>query len=269
LNINTHKAYSNYNSLQTTLTKQSGWFNYTFAYTWSKAMGIVSSPVNRLDIDENYGVLGFDRTHVVAASYVITVPDLVKGGGNAFAKGIANGWQISGIVQASSGVNIQMNTSNNLNLNARDPRDPNRSLGGPDIYGTDAIQIMPRLTCDPRSNLQSTQYINGACFAPPIPGTSTSFGVNGPSIWPLLRGPGFFNADLSVFKNFKWGEARNIQFRASSYNFANHPVSSFVNGDQNLRAEFNQAGQLLNSRFGYADSKVGRRIIQLGLRFIF
>jgi hypothetical protein len=84
-----------------------------------------------------------------------------------------------------------------------------------------------------------------------------------------LRGPAFFNTDLSVFKNFKWGESRNIQFRASSYNLPNHPVASFVNGDQNLRMEFNRSGQLLNSRFGYADSKVGRRIIQLGLRFIF
>lgn len=269
LNVNTHKAYSNYNSLQSTLTKQSGWINYTLAYTWSKSLGTISSPVNRLDIDENYGVLGFDRTHVLAGSYVINVPDLVKGGGNAFAKGVANGWQISGIVQASSGVNILRNTSNNLNLNARDPRDPNRSLGAPDVFGTNAITLMPRLTCDPRDNLQSNQYINGACFAPPIPGTANSFGVNGPSIWPYLRGPAFFNADISVFKNFKWGEARNIQFRASAYNFPNHPVASFVNGDQNLRMEFNQAGQLQNSRFGYADSKVGRRIIQFGLRFLF
>ena len=270
LNVNSHKSYSNYNSLQSTLTKQSGWINYTFAYTWSKAMGVVGSTVNNLEIDKNYGVLGFDRTHVMASSYVINVPDLVKGGGNLFAKGIANGWQISGILQLSSGVNIQQNTSNNLNLLAPDlTPGATRTLGGPDIVGTNAIVMMPRILCDPTSNLQSNQYINGSCFAPPIAGQNGRMGVNGASIWPYLRGPAFFNTDLSVFKNFKWGESRNIQFRASSYNLPNHPVSSFVNGDQNLRMEFNRAGQLLNPRFGYADSKVGRRIIQFGLRFLF
>ncbi|MGQ9918810.1 MAG: hypothetical protein ACUVS7_15485, partial [Bryobacteraceae bacterium] len=63
--------------------------------------------------------------------------------------------------------------------------------------------------------------------------------------------------------------SKNVQFRFSAYNVATHPNVSFVNGDQNLRMTMDAAGRITNPRFGYADSKVGRRIVQLGLRFLF
>lgn len=269
LNINSHKAYSNYHSLQTTLTKQTGPINYTFAYTFSKALGTVPNWLNSLDRDANYGVLGFDRTHIVAGSWVLNVPDLVKTG-NAFAKGVANGWQLSGIVQWNSGANLQQASGDTTNmfLRARLP-DNSGDMNSPWVTGTNAIRLMPRLTCDPRDGLTEGQYMNGACFAPPIPGQNGQFGVNGPLVWPYLQGPAFFNADLSIFKNFKISESKSLEFRASAYNFMNHPVRSFVGGDPNLRLEFDAAGNLLNDRFGYADSKVGKRIINLGVKFVF
>ena len=58
------------------MTKQTGIVNFTFAYTWSKALGIISNPINSLFRDDNYGVLGFNRPHIVAGSYVVNVPDL-------------------------------------------------------------------------------------------------------------------------------------------------------------------------------------------------
>lgn len=274
LNLDTHNSYANYHGLQTTFTRQTGWLSYTVAYTWSKAMGIVSRTVDNLNLKNNYGPLDIDRTHVFATSYVITVPEFAKHS-NWLAKGVVNGWQISGIVQASSGVNILQSNDNyqNLNFSAISPipatDGSQRTIGGPELNGTDAIRVMPRVICDPRSNLQSGQYINGACFAAPIVNTNGTQGVNGSLILPYLRGPVFFNTDLSVFKNFKWGERRNLQFRASAYNLPNHPVRSFVNGDQNLRLELDAAGKVQNPRFGYADSKVGHRTIQLGVRFLF
>jgi len=272
LNVNSHNFSSNYNSLQTTLTKQSGWLNYTFAYTWSKAMGIVNNPADNLVRNNNYGPLNIDRTHILAASYVVNVPDLVKSG-NTVARGLANGWQISGIVQASSGVNLQRNADVSLNFAAWSPIPANdgsrRRIGGPELTGTNAISVMPRITCDPRSNLQPGQYINGSCFAAPIVDPAGNPGVNGSLIWPYLRGPAFYNADISVFKNFRMGESKNLQLRAQAYNFLNHPIRSFVNGDQNLRLELDRDGVPQNPRFGFADSKVGRRVIQLGIRFLF
>jgi hypothetical protein len=37
-----------------------------------------------------------------------------------------------------------------------------------------------------------------------------------------LRGPGAYNVDLSVFKDFKFGETRILQFRLEAFNLFNH-----------------------------------------------
>jgi len=268
LNVRSHTFYANYHSLQATLARQVGNLNYTIAYTWSKAMGIVSNTLDNFTLENNYGPLAFDRTHLLSASYVYTLPSPVKG--NLVAQGLVNGWQLSGIVQATSGVNLQQVASNNFNLNAVIPGDTQgRTFSGQSLYGTNAITATPRVICDPKSGLKEGQYINSACFAPPILGAPGQPGVGGPLIMPYMRGPAFFNTDLSLFKNFKIDEAKNLQFRFSAFNFPNHPVRSFVNGDQNLRLDYNAAGVLNNSRFGYADSKVGRRVIQLAVKFFF
>jgi hypothetical protein len=268
LKVNSHNWYSRYHSLQTMLTKQTGAFNTMVSYTWSKAMGIVDNPINFLDRDANYGPLPSDRTHIFAASYVYTIPNVAPAS-NPFLKGLANGWMLSGILQATSGVNLQQANGadgTNFNLNAAYA---GRSLNNTDVLGTNAVRLQPRITCDPREGLQSNQYVNGSCFAAPIPGSNGQLGVNGSTIFPYLRGPGFFNTDLSLFKNFAVTERQNLQFRFSAYNLPNHPNRSFVNSDQNLRLNFNAAGQMTNNRFGYADYKVGRRNIQLGIRYSF
>ena len=119
------------------------------------------------------------------------------------------------------------------------------------------------ITCDPRSNLADGQFINGNCFAPPTPGH------NGSYVFPYIKGPAFFNSDLSLFKNFQMGETRKLQFRASAFNFVNHPLRSFTNGDPNFTLNFDASGKLLNDRFGYADTKFGRRVIQLAIKYYF
>jgi hypothetical protein len=131
------------------------------------------------------------------------------------------------------------------------------------INGTPDISVQPVITCDPRHGLTSNQYINGSCFGLPSPGHNGSF------IFPYLRGPAYINHDLSMFKNFSFSESRKLQFRFSAYNFLNHPIDSFLPGDPNLNLNFNGAGQMTNTRFGYADSKVGHRIIQLAVKFYF
>jgi hypothetical protein len=265
INFLTHNFYQNYHALQTTLAKQTGNFNYTLAYTWSKAMGIRGSGqgqvTDQLDFRNNYGPLAYDRTHIFSATYVYTLPKLVSG--NKLAEGVINGWQISGITQIYSGVNIQANNNPNFNLNAPRFDDPTRSIGATYINGTDAISATPFVTCNPVSNLAEGQYINGNCFKAPIPGT------NGTLIMPYIRGPRFFNSDLSLFKNFKFAESKELQFRFSGYNFLNHPLRTFVGGDQNLNLTLDRQGNLVNPRFGFADNMTGRRVVQLAVKFFF
>jgi hypothetical protein len=270
LRVFSHNLYSNYNSLQALLAKQAGRVNFTFAYTWGKALGIAGNDLNPFDLRQAYGPLTFDRRHTFSSSYVVTLPDFLPRDTNAFARGVINGWQVSGIVQAYSGPNLQLNSrDDNFGLNAPNPSGSG-SINSQYVTGTNATRLMPRLTCDPGEGLQDGQYANASCFAPPIPGASGQPGVNGPYIMPQMTGPAFWQADLSLFKEFAITESKRIQFRAQAYNFLNHPLPSFIGeADPNLTLNFNAAGQLTNSRFGFTDNKVGRRSMMLGIKFYF
>jgi hypothetical protein len=270
LRVFSHNLYSNYNSLQALIAKQTGRTNFTLAYTWGKALGITNNDLNPFDLRQAYGPLAFDRRHNLSTSYVVNLPTFIGAGGNPFARGLVNGWQVSGIVVAYSGSNLQLNSKDaNFGLNAPNPNGTG-AINSQWVTGTNATRLMPRLTCDPREGLQDGQYINGSCFAPPIPGSNGQPGVNGPYVMPFITGPAFWQADLSLFKEFTISESKRLQFRAQAYNFLNHPLSSFIgNSDANITANFNSAGTLTNPRFGFTDNKVGRRSMMLGVKFYF
>ena len=96
-------------------------------------------------------------------------------------------------------------------------------------------------------------------------------GHNGSFVFPYVKTPAFFNNDLSIFKTFQLSEAKKIEFRASAYNFLNHPLTTFnpTNGGQTLTLNLDANGKNTNSRFGYADYQNGNRTIQLALKFFF
>jgi hypothetical protein len=128
--------------------------------------------------------------------------------------------------------------------------------------------LMPKVTCNPRSGLAAHQYVNGNCFA----GFATP-GQQGTYIFPTLHGPAFFNTDISVFKNFTFGQSENkkLQFRFSGYNFLNHPINTFIAGDPALNLQFDPNGQLQHPAtgvtFGQTHFKTGHRIMQGLIKF--
>jgi hypothetical protein len=279
LKIIDHKMYSNYNSMQVSWNKQSGHFTFMTNYTFSKALGIrgedgaaTGDPTN---LRNNYGTLPNNRTHIFNVAYVYEFPTLSSG--NRFLKGAANGWQVSGIAQYQSGADLQAAVNANFGYTAYVPAGTTfmgKTLavpiqaGSQNVLGTNEITLMPKLICDPRSGLHAHQYINGNCFAP-----FATPGQQGTYIFPALTGPGFFDTDLSVFKNFTWGasETKKLQFRFSGYNFLNHPVSTFISGDPGLNLKFDPSGNLVqpgpNTTFGYANNKTGHRIVQMMAKF--
>jgi len=280
LKIIDHKMYSNYNSLQASWNKQAGHFTFLANYTYSKALGIrgengsqTGDPTN---LSHNYGTLPSNRTHIFNTAYVYELPTLTTG--NRIVKGATNGWQISGIVQYQTGADLQAAVSNSYNFgySAYIPANTtfmgvnsgNAPLSANDqnILGTADVTLMPVLTCNPRSGLKHNQYLNGACFAP-----FATPGVQGSYIIPAGSGPGFFNTDLSVFKNFTFGrsESKKLQFRFSGYNFLNHPLNTFLQKDPNLTLAFDKSGNLSNPNFGVANSKTGHRILQGAIKFSF
>jgi hypothetical protein len=127
------------------------------------------------------------------------------------------------------------------------------------------------LTCDPRNGLKSGQYFNPNCFAPPQPGQV------GDIIWPYIKGPAFFNSDLSLFKNFKLREKQNVQLRFEAFNFLNHPLPTFnatgSNADILLRFA-DSAGHLTQTNQNATTNgsplfTTGRRVIEFAIKYNF
>jgi hypothetical protein len=130
--------------------------------------------------------------------------------------------------------------------------------------GTDSEEIRPVLTCDPRRNLKSGQYFNPACFALGPQGT------NGPVVWPYIKGPAYFNSDLSMHKEFHVHE-RTLEFRIAAFNFLNHPVRQFTWSDVELGFAAPLAGTRNSNALttGYPIYAVGSRVLQLAIRHRF
>jgi hypothetical protein len=154
-------------------------------------------------------------------------------------------------------------------------------MGSPDY------ELMPTVTGNPKAGLKNHQYINPTAFGVPLPGSpttgpyalSTNPTGQGQYRLPYIHGPYFQNWNLSVFKSFPAGEGKSLEFRASAFNFLNHPLVSFNNNDpSNL-----ELGNLLDAKpgtaltesqlgyknFGIANIKYGTRLMELSGKFTF
>jgi hypothetical protein len=305
VNLRTHIAYQNYNSLQVTLSRQTGRVNYLASYTFSKALGIRTggnegAQADVLDLrGHDYGILGYDRTHVLNVAYTIEMPNFAKNylkSDNKFTRGLLDGWVLSGISQFASGYPLQANSVNfrlsgALNQTCQfaknNPATAALCAGKADtdtvtiynpgnvasVLGTPNTTAQPILTCDPRSGLGKDQYANPNCFAPPAQGQSGAY------VFPYLKGPAYNSQDLTLSKGFAITESKRLQFRISANNFLNHPLKSLVNDNLNLQFVTDNPdsanpklvpNDFTKTNFGkYTENKFGRRIVTLGVKFTF
>jgi len=270
----THGSYSNYNAFIATWQKQTGRATFTANYTFSKVLGIrdgqtdngngQGAAIDGYNLKTNYGVLAFDHSHIFNAAYVINLPSPVHD--NAFLKGVVNGWAFSGVTQLQSGAPIQPNTGGTLNVNWPSAYSQNNWLG---TNMNANAGVVPRVTCDPRNGLSSGQYFNPNCFAPPA-----VRGQNGDIIWPYIKGPGYINSDLSLYKNFTFKERHQIQFRMQAYNFLNHPNADLSLNSADLNLSFNNNNNISQTNVnalttGRALNSGGRRVVMLSLKYMF
>jgi hypothetical protein len=120
------------------------------------------------------------------------------------------------------------------------------------------------LTCDPRNNLKPGQYFNPACFA------LAPQGQNGPAVWPYIKGPNYFNSDLSVHKEFRIRE-HTIDARFSAFNFLNHAIPQFTGADTELDFAAPVAGTKNSNALttGYPIYSVGSRMVLIAFKYRF
>ena len=279
---------ANYNSLQVSLSRRfSRRLQIGGAYTWSKALGVQSSTTTNgiLPPADNwregmYGPLDFDRTQMLTVNYLFGLPDFAARSSylnNAVGREILNGWQFSGLTAISSGAPV---ASSNGDIPLYGISTSTTTISGAqlnrEVTGSEDVPPRYAFTCNPYSSGGSSQsFFRSACFAPAPKGSA---GMD--SGWNRLRGPGYNNWDMSIFKKFVIGknESRYLQLRMEAFNAPNHTEWATVN----LNAIFNTTGQIINlpstqggngGRFGFGALNTVRsgsqRILQIAAKLYF
>ena len=250
---------SNYHSLQAHLRKSFGAAGLIgFAYTFSKTLTDNGSdrsnaPQNSYNWhDGEYGPAPTDRRQVLTANYVYTLPFFNHGRG--LLNSAAGGWQISGIVSAYTGQPSTITTTgvdpaglgigNGGPASARPDQICDPNVGAPKTYGGSA-----------QSSAEGLTWFNTACFAP-VPQGVVRPGNAGRY---TVRGPGFFNLDTSIMKNFNISREGTwkLQVRVETFNTLNW-VNPSAFGTSNTATNF---GQITAFR--------AARRIQLGAKIYF
>jgi len=216
---------SNYNALQVKVDRKVGRLNLEANYTWSHEiddMLNVFSPGFEDPYTPVYdrGSGDWDVRHNLTSSVLYSLPDLK--GSNSFLQKAFGGWQTSGILQTRSGL------PTNITLVSGFFGNPVR----PDYVSGQPLWV-------PSHSWPGSSYnINAFAVEPTYDGTpGATIGTVGRN---SLRGPAFFQFDLSGMKNFKITERVTMQFRADIFNLFNHP--NFTNPDGGICTSVQSAG---------------------------
>lgn len=263
-----YAATSNYHSLQVAVNRRfAKSLQFGVAYTWSKAMDFADSEGDQISalINPriwNYGMAGFDHTHILKASFTWDLPKASRVWDNSFARVVLDDWTISGIPTFQSGapLGIAINSSNKtLSLSPTDG----------------ARVVILRNPTLPRDQRTVERFFDVTAVEPPVPcKTGTPPGTPPPPCTPgnaaknVFRGPGINNWDLSLFKNIPLpGERMHLQFRAEAYNAFNHTQFSSI--DTTARMDANGKITLERNTFGQVTAGRANRRMQLALRLSF
>jgi hypothetical protein len=180
------------------------------AYTWSKAIDYTdddgwATPARMYGFQWNRAVAGYDRTHVFQAGWIYELP---VGKGKMYANSghaaqILGNWKLNGSLSAFTGTPINVTA------------DGTSVAAGPD-NAQSADQVK-----------STVQYLGGIGAGHPFydptafaPVTAVRFGNAGRN---SLRGPGVFNTDLSLSRDFPIKERLHLEFRTDCFNITNTP----------------------------------------------
>jgi Carboxypeptidase regulatory-like domain len=289
---------SNYNGLQTTLTSRNfHGFSAVVGYTYSHSLDDVGAnwdfgagsgiPQNNVRPQTEYASSDFDIRHRFTLAMTYLIP-----GKKSFAQ-LLDGWQLNSIVSLYgaqpwgpmdattdvTGTGEVLSDRWDFFGNPRDfksgpvgiPYFPNNSNPSCAARALAVDGGNPTGPADVALGAFGCYAMGNAVMIPP-PFTLGSMGRN------TFRDTGFRNWDLSVAKNWKFGERLGAQFRAEFFNVLNHPNFANPFGGQNGWAHNDPGGP---GNFGCACATPdvaasnpvigsgGSRAVQLGLKLLF
>jgi hypothetical protein len=242
-------------------------------YTWSKSINFVDASSgtpyiqSQQYLNMNRALTGFDIPQNLAITSLWELPfgKSKKWLDNSgMLTKIVSGWQVNNLVSLFDGKPFNVVGSCGAGWPSNSPTMANlfgspKKIGDRSGYWYDPLAFGQ--TYDPSS---SDSCLEGAL---------------GNSGFNNLRGPGVFNWDFGVFRDFPISERFHLQFRAESFNFTNTP--HFCNPDNDLgnangfdpqTGRVTDPGTFMTLDNGVCDlarSGVDQRQFRFGLRFQF
>jgi Carboxypeptidase regulatory-like domain/TonB dependent receptor len=262
---------SDSHQLQVTLDKRfSGGFNIRGAYTFSKTIDIQSGFRARSSLQTDplnprfdRGLADFDAPHRLVLSGSWEIPwDRPFRHGNVFARKLTEGWQLNGIATFQSGNPFTIFSNDNQSQQASG-LDRADLVGKPHTFDPRTLRTFDTGSCLGNPGVAGHFYFDPTAYdcANVTEGGGIPLFTFGNSGRNSVRGPGINNVDLSIFKNFKFSERTNLQFRTEFFNAFNH-AQFLISG--NSATAFGFTGS-----FGQVTQTRDPRIIQLALKLSF
>jgi hypothetical protein len=225
--------------------------NLNANYTWSHCIGLdvitlLNPGQNHVhqsyqnngsqDRNEDVGDCAGDRRHMFNATIVATTPAF----GNSAMKIVASGWSFSTIYTQRSGAPLNLIVGSDVALNG--------------FQGNSGTQRPNQIDANPYGDRSSlTNYFNKAAFVAPAAGTYGNVGAFN------VVGPGFWEWDEAISRQFKFRETQSIEFRAEAFNVTN----SLRRGNPGTTSSNTNTFGVINSSAG------GPRILQFALKYVF
>jgi len=266
----TNEGISNYNGLTATLSRRlTKGFQGSINYTWSHGLDDISNAgfdqysfntageaflyqVDPKNLRQyNYGNADYDFRQNLSVSYIYEMPSMFKG--NRLLNSVVGGWVTSGVIYKRTG----------------------------QPYSVVDTALTSKFTGNNSANLVMPYFLGGSipsCKADILCLDPNQFSASQNTFGNLSRnqfhGPGYFDMDMTIKKNFRITESGlTFSMGANAYNVFNHP--RFANPDNNL-ADGSAFGHIqstvvpASSPYGnFQGSAVSGRVLQLELEVKF
>ncbi len=241
------KGYSNYHGGQFSLTKRlSRGLQFNVAYTFSKSLDVMSTDPGSTagggkpdvpnsgfiaqgdarNLDNNYGLSDFDRTHRFSTNFVWDIPT-----GGSDSRWV-QGWSLSGFFQAQSGSPFTVFASEPEIANVSQLASVTRGAGG--IYRLGFGR--PNIICSAEdavsnANANNLEVIDRGCF-------TSAFGGFGNLGRNTFRGPPTNRFDLSLAKSTRINERMSFEFGFDLFNVFDRVNFAAPNSDLQDAVDF-------------------------------
>jgi len=231
-------------------------------YTWSHALGTVGY-YNPFNVATGYGSLNFDNRHQVAGDLLWTQPHKFE---NRAINALAQGWNVGVKMYLYSGapftptdskIPAQVNSAGGVLT-------PIADLLVPSAVNANCGKVAVNAPCLPKTDFATWSSTSGTASA-----IQTDWGNIAPD---SFRGPGYFDIDTQISRNFPIKEKYVFNLGAQMYNIMNHP--NFANPSPTLSSgSFAQitgtVGPPTSIYGSFQGASVSGRVIEVMGRFTF